>query len=100
MERQVRLGGQEVRLRYTVNAMCTVEERAGGALERLSDRQFTATRLLLWGGMLEERPEITLEQAGDIISRHMEQGGSMDEIVDICAQAMRDAGFFHRAAAL
>ena len=99
MERHIELGGREIRLRYTVNAMCAVEERAGGALERITDRQFTATRLLLWGGMLELQPDTTPEQAGDIISRHIESGGSMDEIVDICAQAMQDAGFFHHAAA-
>ena len=97
MERRVQLGGREVRLRYTVNAMCAVEERAGSALERLTDRQFTATRLLLWGGMLEAEPEATPEMAGEIISRHMERGGSLDDIVDACAAAMRDAGFFHRA---
>ncbi|MDD6882697.1 MAG: hypothetical protein PUD50_03220 [Eubacteriales bacterium] len=98
MDRHIELGGQEISLRYTVNAMCAVEDRAGGALERLTDRQFTATRLLLWGGMLSERPDTTLQEAGEIISRHMEQGGSLDEIVDVCAMAMRDAGFFHRAA--
>lgn len=98
MDRHIELGGQEISLRYTVNAMCAVEDRAGGALERLTDRQFTATRLLLWGGMLSERPDTTLQEADEIISRHMEQGGSLDEIVDVCAMAMRDAGFFHRAA--
>ena len=98
MDRHIELGGQEISLRYTVNAMCAVEDRAGGALERLTDRQFTATRLLLWGGMFSERPDTTLQEAGEIISRHMEQGGSLDEIVDVCAMAMRDAGFFHRAA--
>jgi len=92
------IGGKSVRLRYTVNSMCAVEDAAGGALDEIFDRQFTAARLLLWGGMLEECPGVTLAEAGEMIGAHLSGGGKLDEIVEHCAEGLRRAGFFGLAA--
>ena len=94
MERRIEIAGRALRLYYTVNALCAVEEMAGGSLDQLMERQFSATRLLLWGGLTEKQPEITLNQAGELISRHIASGGSLEEIVNECAQALSQAGFF------
>lgn len=94
MEYRVEIGGQPVVLRYTVNAMCAVEDRAGGALDGLMERQFSAARLLLWGGMMERQPECTLEKAGELMGAHLAQGGTVEEIVEMCAEGLRRAGFF------
>ena len=67
MELRVEIAGKPVVLRYTVNSMCAVEDAAGGALDRVMERQFTAARLLLWGGMLDRQPDATLAQAGALI---------------------------------
>lgn len=88
------IAGRALRLYYTVNALCAVEERAGGSLDRLMERQFSATRLLLWGGLMEKQPEITLQQAGELIGAHLASGGTLEEIVNECAQALEVAGFF------
>lgn len=77
-----------------MNALCALEERAGGALDGLMDRQFSAVRLLLWGALLRYQPEITLAGTGDIIDAHLFGGGRLDEIVEICAAALAEAGFF------
>lgn len=98
MEFCVEIGGKNVRLRYTVNSMCAVEDRAGGALDGIMDRQFTAARLLLWGGMIDERPETTLAEAGELIGAHLACGGALDEVVGWCAEGLRRAGFFGTAA--
>jgi len=98
MEKRVEIGGRAVALYYTVNALCAVEERAGGSLDHLMERQFTATRLLLWGGMLEKQPDITLAEAGRLISQHISGGGTLEEIVNMCAEALEEAGFFAPAA--
>ena len=82
-----------VRLRYTIGSMCAMEDRAGGALEALLDRPFTAARLLLWGGMLEDQPRAALADAGRRIDAHLAAGGTLDEIVEACAEALRRAGF-------
>lgn len=94
MDRRVEIAGRALRLRYSVNALCAVEERAGGSLDGLMERQFSATRLLLWGGLMERQPNITLEEAGEIIGAHIRGGGSLEEIVNLCADALCEAGFF------
>lgn len=94
MERRLEIGGVGLRLRYTVGALCAMEDRAGGSLDAVMERQFTAARLLLWGGLIECQPEMTLRAAGDLIDRYIEDGGTLDEIVNECAEALEYAGFF------
>lgn len=94
MEKRIEIAGRGLTLYYTVNALCAVEERAGGSLDRLMERQFSATRLLLWGGLMEKQPQITLEQAGELISLHLAGGGTLEQIVNDCAEALSLAGFF------
>ena len=98
MELRVEIAGKPVILRYTVNSMCAVEDAAGGALDLVMDRQFTATRLLLWGGMLDRQPDVTLKQAGVLIDEHLAGGGALEQLVEHCTEAMRRACFFTPAA--
>ena len=91
-------GGKSVVLRYTVNSMCAVEDAAGGALDEVFERQFTAARLLLWGGMLDAEPGLTLKDAGGLVGAHLAGGGTLEQIVEHCAEGMRRAGFFGKAA--
>lgn len=94
MEKHVEIAGKAYLLCYSMNALCALEERAGGALDGLMNRQFSAMRLLLWGALMRYQPEITLAAAGDIIDAHLAHGGRLDEIVEICAAALAEAGFF------
>lgn len=98
MEKRVEIAGKSYSMRYTVNALCAVEARAGGSLDKLMEKQFSATRLLLWGALMERHPEITLEGAGEIIGAHLKQGGALEDIVNLCSEALEEAGFFSRAA--
>ena len=94
MVKRIEIAGRALQLCYTVNALCAVEDRAGGCLDRLMERQFSAARLLLWGGLIEKQPDITPDGAGDLISAHIRGGGTLEEIVDACASALEMAGFF------
>lgn len=97
MVRNVEIAGRALHLCYTVNALCAVEDRAGGSLDHLMERQFSAARLLLWGGLMERQPGITLSEAGDLISAHIRSGGTLEQIVNECALALEQAGFFAEA---
>ena len=99
MNRHVEIAGKAYRLCYSVNALCALEERAGGSLDNLMDRQFSATRLLLWGALMQCQPDLSLQDAGEIISDHIRGGGSLEEIVNICADALAEAGFFSASGA-
>lgn len=85
-------------MRYTVNALCAVETLAGGSLDSMMERQFSATRLLLWGGLTDRQPDLTLEQAGELIGAHLKAGGNLEEIVNLCAEGLSEAWFFGRDA--
>ena len=71
-----------------------VEEPAAGSQDNLKERQYSATRQLLCGGLKERQPEITLARAGELISEHIACGGSLEDIVNECALALSRAGFF------
>ncbi len=92
--RPVELAGRTLKLRYTVNSLCALEDRAGMSLDRLMDRQFSATRLLLWAGLVEEQPELTLRDVGALIGACVAKGGCLEDIVALCAEGLRAAGFF------
>lgn len=53
MQYMATIAGKQIPLRYSMNSLCAMEDLTGGALERMLERQFSAARLLLWGGMLE-----------------------------------------------
>ena len=99
MEKYIEIAGQNLRMKYTVNSLCAVEDRAGQPLDLLMNRQFSAARLLLWGALTELQPEMTLEETGALIDAHIRGGGTLDEIVQLCAEALEEAGFFGKPAA-
>lgn len=94
MEKIIEIAGRSLRMRYTINSLCAVEDRAGQPLDRLLDRQFTATRLLLWGGLIECQPEMTLAEAGALIDAAIAAGGALEDVIDLCAEGLKAAGFF------
>lgn len=87
------VGSKEYQFRYTVNGLCMIEKLAGMPIDRLMDRQFSATRLLVWGGLVADIPNLTVREAGEILQEHVAGGGKMEDIVEICADGLRESGF-------
>ena len=87
------VAGETYRLRYTINTLCMLEDRAGMSISRLMDRQFSATRLLLWAGLVGDMPQLSVHDAGDLMLGYIQRGGSLQGIVDMCAEGLRAAGF-------
>lgn len=98
MEKYIEIAGESLRMKYTINSLCAIEDRAGQPLDQLMDKQFSAARLLLWGGLIERRPELTVCQVGEMIGAHIVEGGTLEAIVELCADGLRDAGFFGQTA--
>ena len=96
MEKRCEVGGRELRLKYTFNSICAVEERAGMPLDRFMAKVYNPVRLLFWGGLIELQPGTTLAEAGDIIGAHLRAGGTLDKVAELCADALGAAGFFQR----
>ena len=88
----VTINNKEFTMRYTVNSLCALEDRAGMSIDRLMDLQFSATRLLLWAGLTHCQPELTVTDVGNLIGRELQMGGTLEDIVDLCADGLRAAG--------
>lgn len=91
---KITLCGKEYSLRFTVNALCCLEEKMGCGLEKILQSPLTGMRGLLWCGMMEDEPRMTLEEAGELMERHLLSGGSMDSLSQTLANGLKDAGFF------
>jgi hypothetical protein len=96
METRCEVGGRELRLKYTFNSICAVEERAGMPLDRFMTKVYNPVRLLFWGALIELQPEMTLTEAGRIIGAHIRAGGTLEEVAKLCADALAAAGFFRQ----
>ena len=86
------LAGRPLVMRYSINSLCDVEDRAGMPLDRLMNRQFSATRLLLWAGLCQCQPELTVRDVGELIGECLRCGDSLEDIVALCAEGLRAAG--------
>lgn len=86
------MAGKPVLMHYTMNSLCAMEARAGMPLDELMDHHFSATRLLLWAGLRDCYPGVTVWDAGELISKHLQRGGTLEEVIDICARGLRKSG--------
>lgn len=93
MEKMVEIAGKTLHMQYTINSLFAMEERAGMPLDQLFERKYSATRLLLWAGLVEHQPEITVQEAGELIRDAMVAGSRLEDIVDLCSEGLREAGF-------
>lgn len=74
---------------FDANALCAIEDITdldmGGFLEKLSDPkklQFRMVRAFVWGACQKHHPDMTIEEAGDIIS---------DAGLEVVVETMRKA---------
>lgn len=97
MTHSITLNGREYTLHFTVNALCCLEEKTGLILAQLQGTQLSCLRGLLWCGLLEQEKGLTLQDAGDLIDRHLRSGGDLNGLSASLAAALEDACFFPKA---
>lgn len=91
------LAGNHYSLRFTVNALCNLEEKTGMSLAHLQETSFSCIRGLLWCALLHENPALSLSDAGNLLEHHLKSGGNLQEIANALAAALEDACFFYPA---
>lgn len=96
MARTVTLNGREYPLRFTVNALCCLEEKTGKSLDQLQSAQVSCLRGLLWCALLETEQRLTLEDTGALIDAHLRSGGDLASLARALSGALEDACFFPR----
>ena len=95
----INLNGREYPLRFSVNALCCLEEKTGKSLSQLQSTELSCLRGLLWCGLMESKSPPTLEGAGELLDAHLRAGGSLSQVSAILSEALSDACFFPKPGA-
>ena len=99
MNRILTLNGRDYPLRFSINALCCLEEKTGLSLSQLQSAQFSCIRGLIWCGLMEGEKGLTLEAAGELLDAHLKSGGDLQAVADALAAALEDACFFPKGTA-
>ena len=99
MNRILSLNGRDYPLRFSINALCCLEEKTGLSLSALQSAPFSCLRGLIWCGLMEGEKGLTLDDAGDLLDAHLLSGGDLQAVSDTLAAALGDACFFLKGTA-
>jgi hypothetical protein len=86
------LAGLPLLLHYSVNSLCAMESRADLPLDELMNHPFSAARLLLWAGLRQNYRCLTVWDAGELVTEHLQRGGTLEEVIELCADSLRASG--------
>lgn len=88
-ERSFEVGGATYTLRFTVNALCELEDAVGSSVSELGAALADPTRArvklmraLLWAGLRDRHPQLTIEDAGALLD-----DGGAQRIMPLVAEA-------------
>lgn len=91
---RVTLCGRDYALRFPLNALCALEEKCGCGLNELLRRPLSGIRGLLWCGLMETEKGLTPEDVGEMLARHLKEGGNLEAISKALAEGLEEDGFF------
>ena len=96
---RLEIGGKSYELKFTVNSMAELEDMTGQELgSLLSGGQFKMLRYLMWAGLIDKNPELTVKGAGELVEEYLQSGGALDVLGEVLTKAIESAGFFKQAA--
>ena len=76
---------------FDLNLICDFEER-GISIEDVGNKMFSVIRQYVASSL-----GVTPKEAGNIISEHLINGGSLEDISNVMSAAMEESGFFRTA---
>lgn len=82
-------------LRLDINAVSLIEERVSAGIGSLFEKGrvgISTIRACLWAGQLHENPSLTIDEAGEQINGHLEDGGTLVHLCDVIREALEAAG--------
>lgn len=91
-------GGKVRRLRYDFNAISELEEKLGITIGQLMSADhksgFREIRGFLLVGLKWENRALTPEKIGELIQKHIDEGGELSLVMDKCTEALKRSGLF------
>lgn len=93
--------GKTLKMQFTANALCALEDASGkGAVQfvqglekqaEAGDLRLASIRLLVWAGLKQHQPKISIEDAGNVIDALGDLGTAMEKISAAFSASMPDA---------
>lgn len=92
---KLEIGENMYELEYTVNSVCDLEEITGKGLgDILAVSGMSSIRALLWSGLIENLPGLTIKKAGVLTQEYLKQG-TLEDLVTKIGEAVEQAGFLN-----
>lgn len=82
-------------LKFSFNALADIQNIDPAGLFKY-EGSMPVLRLLLWGGLKHEDPELTLTKVGEIIDKWLEDGGIYEDLVTTVQDALKGSTFAQR----
>ena len=84
---------------YTVNSLCAYEDRFKEDIAMaISSPSVSRLRGMLWAGLIDKQPNLTLENTGKIIDDYLgDADRQLSDIANVCVKALTNSGFFKKA---
>ena len=90
---KLEIGDAIVELEYTVNSVCDLEElRKQDIGSLLGKPGMTAVRDLLWAGLIENKVNTSIKEAGKLMQAYL-KNHEISELLDVIVKAIEEAGF-------
>lgn len=78
---------------FTINAVCDLEDISGKTFgEVVGTKGFRGLRALMWCGLSENNPGLTIKQAGKLLQEYLKTN-SQEQFITLVGGAVEQAGF-------
>jgi len=98
--KKVVIAGEPKLLRFDMNAVTYLEGELGktlgqflGDLSSGVDLGIRGARAMLYAGLRWQERTMSPDKAGDLIEKHLSQGGDLGEVLSVCGQALGENTF-------
>lgn len=96
----IEIDGKRRRLVYNYNAVADAEKETGmgfGAMMSEDRIGFDTIRTLLWAGMKSYEHGLTLQRAGMLIDKYLEDGGKIEDMMVVIFKAVQESKMFAKS---
>ena len=95
----ITINGEEYRLRLTISATMAIEKKLGSslyaALENIQDNLVETMTTILWGALQPLNGDISFSKAMEIFDQYIDEGHSIDDMMQELNAMFEVSGFFN-----
>ena len=98
------VGGQEYKLRLTASAIMAIEKKLGksifAAMEKIEENMIETIVTILWGALQPLNANCSYDTAIGLFDQYVDDGKSVDELMNEINSLFEASGFFERGQAV